>query len=155
MRLGSALVPPAARGATAVDRLVTVRPAQRITPDYVDEDPIDALTVSDRALLWHLYGGLDTSGPTGRDADRPEELRDDVVRDRLRSTPAAQLAAEIARERARGTVSGGRDLTAEDVRRAIGHLTLTSPDPVPVEVQLRLWAFFAGDERAGRLDVVL
>ncbi|WP_369055449.1 hypothetical protein [Kineococcus terrestris] len=152
MRLGSALVPPAARGTTAVDRLATVRPAQRITPDYVDEDPIDALTVSDRALLWHLYGGFD---PSGRDADRPEELRDDVVRDRLRSTPAAQLAAEIARERAHGTVSGGRDLTAEDVRRAIGHLTLTSPDPVPVEVQLRLWAFFAGDDRAGRLDVVL
>ncbi len=135
MRIGSVTTPAAVRSTVRPEALANVTPVQRITPDYVHEDPLDELTLSDRTLIAHLYGpSLDL--------------------DELEGTPVAQLAAEINRERRTGTVPAERDLTADDVRRIIGRLTLTSPRPVPVDVQLRLMTFLgAGGER--HLDVVL
>jgi hypothetical protein len=112
-----------------------VTPVRRITPEWIDEDPLDELTQSDRALLGHLYGAGDPSQDVG-------------------SAPVASLAREINRERASGMVSDQRDLTAEDLRRMIGRLTFTAKEPVPVEVQLRLMTMLNGSTQ-GRLDVVL
>jgi hypothetical protein len=138
MRLGSVTSAPAARGTTRVAQLSAVTPVQRITPDWVEEDPLDELTQSDRALLGHLYG-------------------DRLDLDALEGTPVGQLASAINRERHAGAVSGGRDLTAEDLRRILGRLTLTAPRSVPLEVQVRLMTVLKGDAgaSAGRLDVVL
>ncbi|MEZ0166602.1 hypothetical protein AB2L27_17725 [Kineococcus sp. LSe6-4] len=139
MRLGTVTSAPAVRTASRLDGLSgteSVTPVRRITPEWIDEDPLDELTQSDRALLGHLYGagedgGLDVS-----------------------SAPVASLAREINRERASGMVSDHRDLTAEDLRRMIGRLTFTAKEPVPVEVQLRLMTMLNGSTH-GRLDVVL
>lgn len=137
MRLGSVTSAPAARGTTRTALLSAVTPVQRITPDWVEEDPLDELTQSDRALLGHLYG-------------------DRLDLDALDGTPVGRLAAEVGRERRAGAVSGGRDLTAEDLRRILGRLTLTAPRSVPLDVQVRLMSVLqGGDGVAGRLDVVL
>ncbi len=135
VRIGSVTTPVAVRSTVRPEALHNLAPVQRITPDYVHEDPLDELTQSDRTLIAHLYGpSLDL--------------------DELEGTPVAQLAAEINRERRDGTVAADRDLTPDDVRRLIGRLTLTSPRPVPVDVQLRLMTFL-GSASAGHLDVVL
>ncbi|NAZ82658.1 hypothetical protein GTR02_12590 [Kineococcus sp. R8] len=135
MRIGSVTSGPALRGASKAGGVTQVSPVRRITPDYVDEDPLDELTMSDRALLSHLYGpSVDLDGLVG--------------------TTVGQLATEIGRDRARGAVSGGRDLTAEDLRRIVGRLTVTTR-PVPVEVQARLMARLASPDTGGHLDVVL
>ena len=135
MRIGSVTSAPPLRGASRAGAVSGVSPVHRITPDYVDENPLDELTTSDRALLHHLYGAsIDLEGLVG--------------------TTVAQLATEIARDRARGAVSGGRDVTAEDLRRIVGRLTRTSR-PVPVDVQARLLAWLAAPDTGGRLDVVL
>jgi hypothetical protein len=139
MRLGTVTSAPAVRSASrldGVDGTSAVTPVRRITADWIDEDPLDELTQSDRALLGHLYGE-DEEG--GREVG---------------SAPIATLAREINRERASGMVSEGRDLTAEDVRRMVGRLTFTAKEPVPVEVQLRLMLLVNGSTQ-GRLDVVL
>lgn len=138
MRIGTVTSAPAARGTTRTAMLSAVTPVQRITPDWVEEDPLDELTQSDRALLGHLYG-------------------DRLDLDALEGTPVGQLAAAINRERHGGMVSGGRDLTAEDLRRIVGRLTLTASRSVPVDVQVRLMTALKGDAggSAGRLDVVL
>ncbi|NIZ89433.1 hypothetical protein [Kineococcus rubinsiae] len=135
MRIGSVTSTPALRGASRAGALSAVSPVHGISPDYVDENPLDELTSSDRAFLAHLYG------PS-------------VDLERLVGTTVGQLATEIARDRARGAVSGGRDLTAEDLRRIVGRLTTTSR-PVPVDVQARLMARLSVPETGGRLDVVL
>ncbi|WP_432543118.1 hypothetical protein [Kineococcus sp. SYSU DK002] len=124
------------RTASRVDGLSgseSVTPVRRITPEWIDEDPLDELTQSDRALLGHLYGFEDLEAG---------------------AAPVASLAREINRERASGMVSEQRDLTAEDLRRMIGRLTFTAKEPVPVEVQLRLMVMLNGSTQ-GRLDVVL
>ncbi|WP_432513160.1 hypothetical protein [Kineococcus sp. SYSU DK001] len=136
MRLGTVTSAPAVRTASRVDGLSgteAVTPVRRITPEWIDEDPLDELTQSDRALLGHLYdlGDLEVG-----------------------AAPVASLAREINRERASGMVSEQRDLTAEDLRRMIGRLTFTAKEPVPVEVQLRLMVMLNGSTQ-GRLDVVL
>jgi len=135
MRIGSVTTAPALRGASRAGAVSAVARVHQITPDYVDENPLDELTMSDRALLQHLYGpSLDVDGLAG--------------------TTVGRLAVEIARERGRGAVSGGRDLTTEDLRRILGRLTTTTR-PVPLEVQARLVARLATPDAAGRLDVVL
>ncbi len=138
MRLGTVTSAPAVRTASRLDGVSgteSVTPARRITPEWIDEDPLDELTQSDRALLGHLYGGLDETVDVS-------------------AAPVASLAREINRERASGMVSDHRDLTAEDLRRMIGRLTFTAKEPVPVEVQLRLMTMLNGSTQ-GRLDVVL
>ena len=134
MRLGTVTSAPAVRSATRLDGAGSVTPVRRISPEWIDEDPLDELTQSDRALLGHLYG-----------ADGDEGVG---------ATQISSLAREINRERASGMVSGYRDLTAEDLRRMIGRLTFTAKEPVPVEVQLRLMTLLNGSTH-GRLDVVL
>ncbi|MEZ0491040.1 hypothetical protein AB2L28_02165 [Kineococcus sp. TBRC 1896] len=139
MRLGTVTSAPAVRTASQLNGLSgteSVTPVRRITPEWIDEDPLDELTQSDRALLGHLYG-------------TDEDGRLDVS-----AAPVASLAREINRERASGMVSDDRDLTAEDLRRMIGRLTFTAKEPVPVEVQLRLMTMLNGSTH-GRLDVVL
>ncbi|NAZ86853.1 hypothetical protein [Kineococcus indalonis] len=140
MRIGTVTTPAAVRSTVRPEALQNLAPVQRITPDHVHEDPLDELTQSDRALIAHLYGPV-------------------LDLDELEGTPVAQLAAEINRERSSGAVPAGRDLTVDDVRRLIGRLTLTSPRPVPVDVQLRLMTYLGGGRAAGvdqpRLDVVL
>ena len=136
MRLGTVTSAPAVRNASRIDGMAgteSVTPVRRITPEWIDEDPLDELTQSDRALalLGHLYGMEDVG-----------------------SAPVASLTREINRERAGGMVAEGRDLTAEDLRRMIGRLTFTAREPVPVEVQLRLMTLLNGSTH-GRLDVVL
>lgn len=138
MRLGTVTSAPAVRTASRLDGVSgteSVTPARRITPEWIDEDPLDELTQSDRALLGHLYGGGDETVDVS-------------------AAPVASLAREINRERASGMVSDHRDLTAEDLRRMIGRLTFTAKEPVPVEVQLRLMTMLNGSTQ-GRLDVVL
>lgn len=138
MRLGTVTSAPAVRTASRLDGLSgteSVTPARRISPEWIDEDPLDELTQSDRALLGHLYGGGDETVDVS-------------------AAPVASLAREINRERASGMVSDHRDLTAEDLRRMIGRLTFTAKEPVPVEVQLRLMTMLNGSTQ-GRLDVVL
>ncbi len=135
MRIGSVTTPVAVRSTVRPEQLRNLVPVQRITPDYVHEDPLDELTQSDRALIRHLYGPV-------------------LELEELEGTPVAQLAAEINRERRSGSVPAERDLTADDVRRIIGRLTLTSPRPVPVDVQLRLMTFL-GASTEHHLDVVL
>ncbi|WP_380170359.1 hypothetical protein ACFEMC_14925 [Kineococcus sp. DHX-1] len=138
MRLGTVTSAPAVRTASRLDGISgteSVTPARRITPEWIDEDPLDELTQSDRALLGHLYGGGDETVDVS-------------------AAPVASLAREINRERASGMVSDHRDLTAEDLRRMIGRLTFTAKEPVPVEVQLRLMTMLNGSTQ-GRLDVVL
>jgi hypothetical protein len=137
MRLGTVTSAPAVRSATRLDGAESVTPVRRISPEWIDEDPLDELTQSDRALLGHLYGGSE-----------------DGVLEEPGATQVSALAREINRERASGMVSGRRDLTAEDLRRMIGRLTFTSREPVPVEVQLRLMTVLGGSTH-GRLDVVL
>ncbi|WP_432561004.1 hypothetical protein [Kineococcus sp. SYSU DK003] len=139
MRLGTVTSAPAVRSASRLDGIdgtSAVTPVRRITADWIDEDPLDELTQSDRALLGHLYG---------EDEEGAHEVG---------AAPIATLAREINRERASGMVSEGRDLTAEDVRRMVGRLTFTAKEPVPVEVQLRLMVLVNGSTQ-GRLDVVL
>lgn len=138
MRLGTVTSAPAVRTASRLDGVSgteSVTPARRISPEWIDEDPLDELTQSDRALLGHLYGGGDETVDVS-------------------AAPVASLAREINRERASGMVSDHRDLTAEDLRRMIGRLTFTAKEPVPVEVQLRLMTMLNGSTQ-GRLDVVL
>lgn len=138
MRLGTVTSAPAVRTASRLDGVSgteSVTPARRISPEWIDEDPLDELTQSDRALLGHLYGGGDGTVDVS-------------------AAPVASLAREINRERASGMVSDHRDLTAEDLRRMIGRLTFTAKEPVPVEVQLRLMTMLNGSTQ-GRLDVVL
>lgn len=137
MRLGTVTSAPAVRNASRVDGLSgseSVTPVRKITPDWVDEDPLDELTQSDRDLLGHLYGEGDEHDPT--------------------AAAVSSLAREINRERVSGMVSDHRDLTTEDVRRMIGRLTFTAKEPVPVEVQLRIMTMLNGSTQ-GRLDVVL
>ncbi|PRY09076.1 hypothetical protein [Kineococcus rhizosphaerae] len=137
MRLGTVTSAPAVRNASRVDGLSgseSVTPVRKITPDWVDEDPLDELTQSDRDLLGHLYGEGDEHDPA--------------------AAAVSSLAREINRERASGMVSDHRDLTTEDVRRMIGRLTFTAKEPVPVEVQLRIMTMLNGSTQ-GRLDVVL
>jgi hypothetical protein len=146
MRLGTVTSAPAVRSATRLDGMSgteSVTPVRKITPDWIDEDPLDELTQSDRALLGHLYNDLDG------DLDRERDLAHEVG-----AAPVASLAREINRERAAGMVSEQRELTAEDLRRIIGRLTYTAKEPVPVEVQLRLMTMLNGNTQ-GRLDVVL
>ncbi|GAA0293549.1 hypothetical protein [Kineococcus aurantiacus] len=139
MRLGTVTSAPAVRTTSRVDGLSgseSITPVREITPDWVDEDPLDELTRADRDLLGHLYG-------TGEDGSVD-----------VSAAPVASLAREINRERAAGMVSGQRDLTAEDLRRMIGRMTFTAKEPVPVEVQLRIMTMLNGAQQ-GRLDVVL
>lgn len=138
MRIGTVTSAPPTRGGTRTTQVPGVTPVQRITPDWVDEDPLDELTQSDRALLGHLYG---------------ERLDLDA----LDGTSVGQLAAAIGRERRAGAVSGGRDLTTEDLRRILGRLTYTAPRSVPLDVQVRLMNLLAHEagRPVGRLDVVL
>ena len=142
MRLGTVTAPPAVRSASRLDAAQSVTPVRRITPDWIDEDPLDELTQSDRALLLHLYGtaGADDDGEGGGT--------------RVGEAPVADLAREINRERRAGTVSGRRDLTAEDLRRILGRLTVTAREPVPVDLQVRLMTMLSGTS-GGHLDVVL
>ena len=56
MRLGTVTSAPAVRIAPRLDGADPVTPVRRITPEWIDEDPLDELTQSDRALLGHLYG---------------------------------------------------------------------------------------------------
>jgi hypothetical protein len=136
MRIGTVTSAPALRNASRTDGVESVTPVRRISPEWIDEDPLDELTQSDRALLGHLYGqGEDGGSEFG-------------------ATQVSALAREINRERASGMVSESRDLTAEDLRRMIGRLTFTAKDPVPVDVQLRLMTMLNGSTH-GRLDVVL
>ncbi|NAZ76729.1 hypothetical protein GTQ99_15055 [Kineococcus sp. T13] len=141
MRLGTVTAPPAVRSASRLDAAQSVTPVRRITPDWIDEDPLDELTQSDRALLLHLYGG------TGAEDDGSGGAR-------VGEAPVADLAREINRERRAGSVSGRRDLTAEDLRRILGRLTVTAREPVPVELQVRLMTILSGTS-GGHLDVVL
>ena len=136
MRIGTVTSAPAVRRLVPTAAPGRVGPVQPVSAAVTDEDLLDELTGSDRALLAHLY--------------------DDVLDlDALPGTAAGALAAEIARERARGAVSGRRDLTAEDLRRMIGRLTATASRPVPVAVQRRLLARLGAPDAAGHLDVVL
>ncbi|WP_432498195.1 hypothetical protein [Kineococcus gypseus] len=134
VRIGSVTTPSPVRSTVRPEALRHLVPVQPLSPDHVHEDPLDELTRSDRDLIAHLYGPV-------------------LDLDELEGTPVARLAAEIARERRSGTVGAGRDLTAEDVRRIVGRLTLTSPRPVPVAVQVRLMALLGAG--GGHLDVVL
>jgi hypothetical protein len=137
MRIGTVTSAPAVRNASRLDGTAGITPVQRISPDWVDEDPLDELTQSDRTLLGHLYGQDETG-----------------VAHEIGSTQVSSLAREINRERAAGMVSDQRDLTAEDLRRMIGRMTFAAKEPVPVEVQLRLMTMLNGSTQ-GRLDVVL
>ncbi|WP_432523313.1 hypothetical protein [Kineococcus sp. SYSU DK006] len=145
MRLGTVTAPPAVRSASRLDATPSVTPVRRITPDWIDEDPLDELTQSDRALLLHLYGATGAQDGDGSG---------DRGRTRVGEAPVSDLAREINRERRAGTVSGGRDLTAEDLRRILGRLTVTAREPVPVELQVRLMTMLSGTS-GGHLDVVL
>jgi len=137
MRIGTVTSAPAVRNTSRLQGPESVTPVQRISPEWIDEDPLDELTQSDRALLGHLYG-------QDEDGDPAE----------LGAAQVSSLAREINRERAAGMVSESRDLTAEDLRRMIGRLTFTAKEPVPEEVQLRLMTMLNGSTQ-GRLDVVL
>ena len=148
MRLGTVTAPPAVRSASRLDATPSVTPVRRITPDWIDEDPLDELTQSDRALLLHLYGG--TGAQDAEDADGSG----DRSGSRVGEAPVSDLAREINRERRAGMVSAGRDLTAEDLRRILGRLTVTAREPVPVELQVRLMTMLSGTS-GGHLDVVL
>ena len=145
MRLGTVTAPPAVRSASRLDAAQSVTPVRRITPDWIDEDPLDELTQSDRALLLHLYGRTGAE-----DADGSGERSGA----RVGEAPVADLAREINRERRAGMVSGRRDLTAEDLRRILGRLTVTAREPVPVDLQVRLMTMLSGTS-GGHLDVVL
>ena len=146
MRIGTVTSAPAVRGTSRLDATASVTPVQRITPDWVEEDPLDELTWSDRALLGHLYGTRVRTGEDGAEETPLVDARE--------GAPVAALAREINRERQRGMVSGERDLTAEDLRRIIGRLTVTAREPVPVTVQVQLMTMLKGTS-GGRLDVVL
>ncbi|MFB9375804.1 hypothetical protein ACFFKU_17180 [Kineococcus gynurae] len=133
---GSGVTAPGGVGATrGVTGVTGVGAVGAVSGDVSETNLLDDLTASDRALLRHLYGPV-------LDLDRPAPWA------------VAELAREIARERASGVVTDQRDVTAEDLRRILGRITMVTGRGMDVDLQARLLRFVGG-RTGGRLDVVL
>ncbi|PPK97469.1 hypothetical protein CLV92_104290 [Kineococcus xinjiangensis] len=136
MHIGSVTSAPNVYGARDPQRIYGISPVARINGDFPDQDPLDHLTGSDRALLAHLQAGVvDVDGSDG--------------------TAIAVLAKEIAYVRAAGVVPAGRSLTEGEISQLVRHAMSIAVRPVAMETHSRMSAFLPQGRAMLRVDVLL
>ena len=136
MHIGSVTSAPNVYGARDPQRVYGISPVARINGDYPDEDPMDHITGSDRALLAHLQGGVvDVDGSEG--------------------TAIAVLAKEIAYVRAAGVIPAERALTEGEITQLVRHAMAIAVRPVAMETHSRMSAYLPQGRAVLRVDVLL
>ena len=136
MRIGSVTSAPNVHRAREIYGTQVITPVARISADFPEQDPLDQLTGSDRALLAHLQAGVvDVDGSEG--------------------TAIAVLAKEIAHVRAAGVIPGGRSLTDAEITQLVRHAMSIAVRPVSLDTHSRLSAYLPQGRTSVHMDVLL
>ena len=136
MHIGSTTSAPHVYGPRVPQRIHGIAPVTGVNTAFPDQDPLDHLTGSDRALLAHLQAGV-------------------IDVDRMSGTAVAALAREIAHLRATGIVPEGRPLTSDEISLLVTIAMSAAVRPMPAEVHARVVSHLPRSGATSRVDILL